>query len=145
MGLNLPKNRNLSFPTQLNGMSNLIINGNIFQIINNNINNTYYFGYQTALLPCTVVDIPSLVINSNSFIENSNIYDVNTPLIDVNEKSNGMSPLMYAARYNKTDIIKILILSGANINDKDKHGLTALKYAELSNSNESVVLLKQYK
>ena len=64
---------------------------------------------------------------------------------DVNEKSNGMSPLMYAARYNKTDIIKILILSGANINDKDKHGLTALKYAELSNSNESVVLLKQYK
>ena len=63
---------------------------------------------------------------------------------DVNEKSNGMSPLMYAARYNKTDIIRILILKGAKINDKDENGLTALKYAELSNSNESVVLLKQY-
>ena len=64
---------------------------------------------------------------------------------DVNEKSNGMTPLMYAARYNKTDIIKVLISSGARINYKNGHGLTALKYAELSNSKESVVLLKQYK
>jgi uncharacterized protein len=98
---------------------------------------------------------------NNTFIQSN---DFNTPLVnaifkgdietvkkiieygaDVNEKPDGMSPLMYAARYNKTEIIKILILSGAKIKDKDKNGLTALKYAELSNSNESVVLLKQYK
>ncbi|MBC7410043.1 MAG: ankyrin repeat domain-containing protein [Arcicella sp.] len=64
---------------------------------------------------------------------------------DVNEKSNGMTPLMYAARYNKTDIIKVLIASGARINDKNGHGLNALKYAELSNANDAVTLLKQYK
>ncbi|WP_264564071.1 ankyrin repeat domain-containing protein [Flavobacterium sp. N3904] len=62
---------------------------------------------------------------------------------DVNEKSNGMSPLMIAARYNKVEIIKILISKGAHLNEKDENGFTALKYAELSNANEAIVLLKQ--
>jgi ankyrin repeat protein len=61
---------------------------------------------------------------------------------DVNEKSNGMSPLMIAARYNKVEIIKILISKGAHLNDKDENGFTALKYAELSNANDAIVLLK---
>jgi ankyrin repeat protein len=62
---------------------------------------------------------------------------------DVNEKSNGMSPLMIAARYNKTEIIKFLISKGARLDEKDEKGFTALKYAELSNANEAVQLLKQ--
>jgi ankyrin repeat protein len=62
---------------------------------------------------------------------------------DVNEKSNGMSPLMIAARYNKTEIIKFLLSKGARLNDKDENGFTALKYAELSNANEAIQLLKQ--
>jgi ankyrin repeat protein len=62
---------------------------------------------------------------------------------DVNEKSNGMSPLMIAARYNKTEIIKLLISKGARLDEKDEKGFTALKYAELSNANEAVQLLKQ--
>ena len=62
---------------------------------------------------------------------------------DVNELTNGMTPLMIAARYNKTEIIKILISKGANLNQKDENGFTALKYAELSNATEAIQLLKQ--
>ena len=63
--------------------------------------------------------------------------------VDVNEKSNGMSPLMVAARYNKVEIIKILLSNGANLKAKDEKGFTALKHAELSHANEAVQFLKQ--
>jgi ankyrin repeat protein len=62
---------------------------------------------------------------------------------DVNEKSNGMTPLMVAARYNKTEIIKLLLSKGAVLSAKDKNGFTALKYAALSNAHEAIELLKQ--
>jgi ankyrin repeat protein len=61
---------------------------------------------------------------------------------DVNEKLNGMTPLMYAARYNKVEIIKYLLLKGADRNIKDSQGFTALKHAELSNANEAIAILK---
>lgn len=61
---------------------------------------------------------------------------------DVNEKSNGMTPLMYAARYNKVEIIKYLLQKGANREMKDSQGFSALKYAELSNALEAVSVLK---
>jgi ankyrin repeat protein len=62
---------------------------------------------------------------------------------DVNEVSNGMTPLMVASRYNKTEIIKLLLSKGAILNAKDENGFTALKYAELSNAHEAVEFLKQ--
>lgn len=62
---------------------------------------------------------------------------------DVNQKSNGMSPLMIAARYNKVAIIKILLSNGAILNAKDEKGFTALKHAELSNAKDAVQVLKQ--
>jgi len=62
---------------------------------------------------------------------------------DVNEKSNGMTPLMVAARYNKTEIIKLLLSKGAIRNAKGENGFTALKYAELSNAHEAIEFLKQ--
>jgi ankyrin repeat protein len=63
--------------------------------------------------------------------------------VDVNELSNGLSPLMLAARYNKVEIMKILIANGARINAKSENGLTALKYAKLSNATEAFLYLKQ--
>ena len=63
---------------------------------------------------------------------------------DVNEKSYGMTPLMVAARYNKTEIITFLLANGANIHIKDEKGITALKYAELSLATEAVEILKKY-
>ncbi len=61
----------------------------------------------------------------------------------VNEMSNGLTPLMLAARYNHVEIIEILIENGANIELEDKRGFTALKYAELSNAKEAYAVLKE--
>ncbi len=62
---------------------------------------------------------------------------------DVNEESNGMTPLMFAARYNKVDIIKYLLERGADKEAKDEKGYTALKYAEFSKSQDALAVLKQ--
>ncbi|WP_268223022.1 ankyrin repeat domain-containing protein [Sinomicrobium oceani] len=62
---------------------------------------------------------------------------------NVNEKSRGMTPLMYAARYNKAEIIKLLIANGAKLKIKDDKGFTALKHAELSNATDAIAVLKK--
>ncbi len=62
---------------------------------------------------------------------------------DVNEKSEGMTPLMYAARYNRVDIIKVLVKKGANIKAKDSKGYNAMKFAKMSNAKEAVALLEE--
>ncbi|WP_062062503.1 ankyrin repeat domain-containing protein [Aquimarina longa] len=62
---------------------------------------------------------------------------------DVNEKSEGMTPLMYAARFNRTEIIKVLVKKGARIKTKDSKGYTAMKFAKLSNAKEAITLLKE--
>lgn len=62
---------------------------------------------------------------------------------DVNEMSNGLTPLMLAARYNKVDILKYLLEKGADKQIKDERGNTALKYAEFSKSQEAMDYLKQ--
>ncbi len=62
---------------------------------------------------------------------------------DIHEKSNGMTPVMYAARYNRTEILKLLISKGVSLKSKSKHDMTALKYAELSNAHEAVKIIKE--
>lgn len=61
---------------------------------------------------------------------------------DVNKKSQGMTPVMYAARYNKAEILKLLIDNGAKLKVKSKSGHTALKYAELSNAKDAKKILE---
>lgn len=62
--------------------------------------------------------------------------------VDVNETSNGMTPLMFAARFNRVDIIKVLLKNGADKKTKDEKGYTALKYAEQSKANDAIQALK---
>lgn len=62
---------------------------------------------------------------------------------DIEEKSNMLTPLMIAARYNKVEIIKILLANGAKKSAKNENGLTALKCAELSNAQDAISLLKE--
>lgn len=64
---------------------------------------------------------------------------------DINQTSNGMTPLMYAARYNKVEIVRVLLDNGAKISLKDSKGFTALKHAELSNATDAAELIKTYK
>jgi ankyrin repeat protein len=60
---------------------------------------------------------------------------------DINEKSNGLTPLMMAARYNKVEIIKFLLDHGARLKEKNENGISALKYAQVSNAKEAVAFL----
>lgn len=64
---------------------------------------------------------------------------------DVNKLSRDISPLMLAARFNKFEIIKILLASGANPSIENEKGFKALNYAEFAKANESIVLLKNLK
>lgn len=64
---------------------------------------------------------------------------------DVNEMSEDLSPLMIAARYNKVEILKVLLASGANPSAKNDKGFTALKYAQLSNAADAIAILKDLK
>ena len=60
---------------------------------------------------------------------------------DVNQKSNGMTPAMYAAKFNRTEILKLLISKGAKLKVKSDKGMTAKKYAELSNAKEAKAII----
>lgn len=62
---------------------------------------------------------------------------------NVNQKSNGMTPAMYAAKFNRCDILKLLIRNGAKLKVKSDKGFTAKKYAELSNAKEAVVIIEE--
>lgn len=62
--------------------------------------------------------------------------------VDVNEKSVGLTPAMFAARYNKAEILQILIDDGANLKLKSDRGYTAKKYAEMSNATEALAVLE---
>ena len=62
---------------------------------------------------------------------------------DVNQKSYGMTPLMYAAKYNRTEILKLLIEKGADLNAKSDKNMTAIKYAELHGAKEAYAILEK--
>ncbi|MBP9794260.1 MAG: ankyrin repeat domain-containing protein [Flavobacterium sp.] len=103
----------------------------------------------------------SFASNSQSFKTTEVVYWANSPLCnaiikgdidavkkfieygaDVNQPSNGVTPLMIAARYNRVEIIDLLLKNGADKKSRDERGYTALKYAELSKANEAIVALK---
>ncbi len=62
---------------------------------------------------------------------------------DVNQKWNGMTPAMYAARYNRVDILKLLIAKGANLKHRSDRGHTASFYAKHSGATEAGALIEQ--
>jgi len=65
--------------------------------------------------------------------------------IDVNTASNGMLPIHYAAKYNRVELIKVLITAGSEIHTPCEKGLTALKYAEKFNATDAAQFLKRFK
>ena len=50
---------------------------------------------------------------------------------------------MYAAKYNRLDILKLLVEKGAKLNVKSVKGMTAAKYAELSNAKDTLAYIKE--
>lgn len=61
---------------------------------------------------------------------------------DVNQKSLGMTPAMFAARYNKARVLQVLIDNGANLKVKSSQGFSVKKYAELSNATDALAVLE---
>lgn len=118
--------------------------------------------FSLALLAFTNVTLASQASAGVSKFELVTEYGNNTPLAvaimkgdtdtvkkfieygaDVDEKSNGMTPLMVAARYNRVDIIALLLEKGANVKTVNEKGLTALKYAQASKAAEAEALIKK--
>ncbi|MEP1488699.1 MAG: ankyrin repeat domain-containing protein [Algibacter sp.] len=62
---------------------------------------------------------------------------------DVNERSNGMTPAMYAAKFNRTEILKLLIEKGANLKAKSAKNKTALQYAKLHGAKDTAEIIKE--
>jgi ankyrin repeat protein len=102
--------------------------------------NTNFIGNQKTLNIFNVSQAPLVVAISKGDIETvKQFIESGTK---VNKKLNGLTPLMYAARYNKAEIIKYLLQKGADRDIKDSQGFTALNYAELSNAYEAIAVLK---
>ena len=64
---------------------------------------------------------------------------------DVNAKSNGLCPIHYAAKYNRVELIKVLITAGADVHKPCDLGYSALKHAEKTNATEAAQFLKRFK
>ncbi len=62
---------------------------------------------------------------------------------DVNEQSQDLTPAMYAARYNRTAILKLLIENGANLETVNVNGLTARKIAKISGADKAVAIIDE--
>ena len=60
---------------------------------------------------------------------------------DVNQKSLGKTPAIFAARYNKVEILELLIANGADLKIKCDNGYNAKKHAELSNATEALEVI----
>lgn len=64
---------------------------------------------------------------------------------NVNKLIRDMSPLMLAARFNKFEIIKVLLANGANPRIENEKGLRAINFAEYAKATESIAILKNAK
>jgi len=64
---------------------------------------------------------------------------------DVNKISAGMTPAIFAARYNRAEILELLIANGANLKIKCKNGLSITEIAKASNATDVLALLKKEK
>ena len=102
----------------------------------------------TSLNPTTKNHAVEAVFKVNSFCVSIAKGDFETvqKLIsrgaDINQKSNGMTPVMYAAKFNRVEILKILIAKGANLKAKSDKNMTAAKYAELHGADEALIIIE---
>lgn len=89
----------------------------------------------------------TLTVNAFCKLIQMGDYDAVKSLVDgginVNQKSTGLTPLMFAARHNRAKIAQLLIDNGAKLKTKSDRGITALKYAELSNAKQSFKVIKE--
>ena len=85
----------------------------------------------------------------NSFCVSIALGDIDTVMKllslgeDVNQVSNGMTPAMYAAKFNRTEILELLIIHGADLKAKNSKKMTAAKYAKIHGATDAAVIIKE--
>ena len=65
--------------------------------------------------------------------------------VDLSTKSNGMLPIHYAAKYNRVEIIKLLITAGSDVHATCDKGYSPVKHAQLTHATEAEQFLKRFK
>jgi len=65
--------------------------------------------------------------------------------VDVNAKSNGMMPIHYAAKFNRVDVIRVLIKAGSKLHKPCDEGYTALRHAEKTNAIDAAEFLLRFR
>jgi len=124
---------------------------------------------KTIIISAMALCFSAVTVNAKSLVKSSKTYDIETvtnvkvspfcvsiakgdfetvkKLIDlgadIDQKSEGMTPVMYAAKYNRTDILNLLISKGADLKQKSNKGMTALKYAELHKAHDAKAILEE--
>ena len=58
---------------------------------------------------------------------------------------NGLTPLHYAAGNGKVEIVKLLLLKGADTTMKDKKGNTVVDYAKQFRKTDVVEVIEKFK
>lgn len=85
----------------------------------------------------------------NSFCVSIALGDIDTVMKllslgeDVNQVSNGMTPAMYAAKFNRTEILELLIVHGADLKTKNSKRMTAAKYAEIHGAKDAAIIIEE--
>ncbi len=104
------------------------------------INTIDTFENLTVIETVTEVDAFCKLIQQGNFEAVKGMIEAGT---DINKKSVEMTPVMYAARHNKVEILKLLIANGADLKVKSKRGYSALKYAEMSKAHDTFKILSE--
>ena len=115
------------------GFSTVSVNATNLCSITDGIENEVIESKPSAL--CTAV-VKGDVVAIKALIKNG---------ADVNQKSNGMLPIHYAAKYNRVDVIKVLITSGSKIHSTCDKGFTALQHASKTKALDAAKFLKRFK
>ncbi|MFK5958630.1 MAG: ankyrin repeat domain-containing protein [Lutibacter sp.] len=126
--------------------------------------NTNIVNTPTSIIPIKEVKPDSKEkSNNNYFLYSNKLYKVNSFCkliqagnynavkscidkgIGLNKASNKLTPLMYAARHNRVNILQLLIEKGADLKAKSSNGFTALNWAKKVNAKETYEILLKAK
>jgi len=90
----------------------------------------------------TIID--EIVKNRKKIKDKDKIIKYNNEYLNIKDDYEGKTALMWAIHYGdlkRLDILKIIIETGANINEKDKNGNTALMLAVTNNNLTNIIRL----
>jgi len=62
--------------------------------------------------------------------------------VNISHRKSGINPLLLAACFNNTSIVELLLANGADINSRDKSGLTAKDYAKKLGQKKMLAFLE---